>query len=96
MPLLSEATVRPCRFALPLIHFIPCLLTYSVPLFLKRQRGGTLGGGPGHPPHPSAPKEAARAARAVAALRVLSAEVIYGIGYYIVDSRKTEPYTPTP
>jgi hypothetical protein len=26
-----------CRFVLPRIHFIPDLLTYSVPLFLKRQ-----------------------------------------------------------
>ena len=25
-----------CRFVQPLIHFIPDLLTYSVPLFLKR------------------------------------------------------------
>ena len=26
-----------CRFVLPLIHFIPDSLTYSVPLILKRQ-----------------------------------------------------------
>ena len=32
-----------CRFAPPLIHFIPDLLTYSVPPFLKRQCDRTLG-----------------------------------------------------
>jgi hypothetical protein len=32
-----------CRFAPPLIHFIPHSLTYSVPLFLKRQCDRTLG-----------------------------------------------------
>jgi galactosylceramidase len=32
-----------CRFVLPLIHFIPDSLTYSVPLFLKRQCDRTLG-----------------------------------------------------
>jgi hypothetical protein len=33
-----------CRFVLlPLIHFIPESLTYSVPLFLKRQCDRTLG-----------------------------------------------------
>jgi MFS family permease len=32
-----------CRFVPPLIHFIPDLLTYSVPLFLKRQCDRTLG-----------------------------------------------------
>jgi hypothetical protein len=32
-----------CRFALPLIHFIPDSLTYSVPLFLERQCDRTLG-----------------------------------------------------
>jgi hypothetical protein len=31
-------------FVLPLIHFISDLLTYSVPLFLKRQCDRTLGG----------------------------------------------------
>ena len=31
-----------CRFLLPLIHFIPDLLTYSVPLFMKRQCDRTL------------------------------------------------------
>jgi hypothetical protein len=31
------------RFVLPLIHFIPYSLTYSVPLFLKRQCDRTLG-----------------------------------------------------
>ena len=31
-----------CRFAPPLIHFITDLLTYSVPLFLKRQCDRTL------------------------------------------------------
>ena len=31
-----------CRFVLPLIQFIPYLLTYSVPLFLKRQCDRTL------------------------------------------------------
>ena len=30
------------RFLLPLIHFIPDLLTYSVPLFMKRQCDRTL------------------------------------------------------
>ena len=33
-----------CRFVQPLIHFIPDSLTYSVPLFLKRQCNRTLGG----------------------------------------------------
>jgi hypothetical protein len=32
-----------CRFVLPLIHFIPDSLTYSIPLFLKRQCDRTLG-----------------------------------------------------
>ena len=32
-----------CRFALLFDHFIPDTLTYSAPLFLKRQRDGTLG-----------------------------------------------------
>jgi hypothetical protein len=32
-----------CRFVLPLIHFIPDSLTYSVPLYLKRQCDRTLG-----------------------------------------------------
>jgi hypothetical protein len=32
-----------CRFVLPRIRFIQDLLTYSVPLFLKRQCDGTLG-----------------------------------------------------
>ena len=32
-----------CRFATPLIHFIPDSLTYSVPLFLKRQCDRALG-----------------------------------------------------
>jgi phytoene dehydrogenase-like protein len=36
-----------CRFVPPLIHFIPDSLTYSVPLFLKRQCDRTLGGGGG-------------------------------------------------
>ena len=31
-----------CRFVLQVIHFIPDLLTYSVPLFLKRQCDRTL------------------------------------------------------
>ena len=35
-----------CRFVLPLIHFIPGSLTYSVPLFLKRQCDRTLGAHP--------------------------------------------------
>jgi ankyrin repeat protein len=35
-----------CRFASPLIHFTPELLTYSVPLFLKRQCDRTLGDTP--------------------------------------------------
>jgi hypothetical protein len=33
-----------CRFVLPLIHFIPYPLTYSVPLFLKRQCDRAPGG----------------------------------------------------
>ena len=33
-----------CRFAPPLTHFMSCFLTYSVPLFLNRQCGRTLGG----------------------------------------------------
>ena len=32
-----------CRFVLPFIHFIPNLLTYSVPQVLKRQCDRTLG-----------------------------------------------------
>jgi hypothetical protein len=32
-----------CRFVPPLIHCIPDLLTYSVPLFLKRQCDRTQG-----------------------------------------------------
>jgi hypothetical protein len=32
-----------CRLVLPLIHFIPYSLIYSVPLFLKRQCDRTLG-----------------------------------------------------
>jgi hypothetical protein len=32
-----------CRFVRPLINFIPDSLTYSVPLFLKRQCDRTLG-----------------------------------------------------
>jgi hypothetical protein len=32
-----------CRFVLPLIHFTADFLTYSVPLFLKRQCDRTLG-----------------------------------------------------
>ena len=32
-----------CRFVLPLIHFTPDLLTYAVPVFLKRQCDQTLG-----------------------------------------------------
>jgi hypothetical protein len=32
-----------CRLVLPLIHFIPDSLTYSAPLFLKRQCDRTLG-----------------------------------------------------
>ena len=36
-----------CRFVLLLIHFIPDLLTYLVPLFLKRQCDRTLGAVPG-------------------------------------------------
>ena len=33
-----------CRFGLPFIHFIPDSLTYSAPLFLKRQCDRTLDG----------------------------------------------------
>jgi hypothetical protein len=32
-----------CRFVLPLIHLVPYSLRDSVPLFLKRQCGRTLG-----------------------------------------------------
>ena len=40
----ARARARPHpRFVLPLIHFIPDLLTYLVPLFLKRQCDRTLG-----------------------------------------------------
>jgi hypothetical protein len=38
-----------CRFALPLIRFIPYPRTYSVPLFLKRQCDRTPGGPGGVP-----------------------------------------------
>jgi hypothetical protein len=34
---------RITRFVLPLIRFLPSSLTYSVPLFLKRQCDRTLG-----------------------------------------------------
>jgi hypothetical protein len=49
---LAEAAVaiglgRIITFAIPLIHFIMYLLTYSVPLFLKRQGDRTLGGARG-------------------------------------------------
>jgi hypothetical protein len=37
-----------CRFIRPLIHFTPDSLTYSVPLFLKRQCDRTPGGGYGY------------------------------------------------
>jgi hypothetical protein len=37
-----------CCFAPPLIRFIPDSLTYSVPLFLKRQCDRTLGGSERH------------------------------------------------
>ena len=46
-----------CTAALPLIHFIPESLTYSVPLFLRRQCDRTLGKAPGqyqHEAHDSA------------------------------------------
>jgi hypothetical protein len=40
----GERGARPhCRFVLPLIHFIPDSLAYSVPLFLQRQYDRTLG-----------------------------------------------------
>ena len=44
-PLRGRARARShCRyFAPPLIHFIPDSLTYSAPLFLKRQRDRTVG-----------------------------------------------------
>jgi hypothetical protein len=32
-----------CRFAPPLIHYMPDSRTYFVPMFLNRQRDGTLG-----------------------------------------------------
>jgi hypothetical protein len=57
------------RFVLPFIHFIPGLLTYSVPLFLKRRCDRTLGlrcqvrrahrgdvDGPGPPGAPATPQ----------------------------------------
>jgi hypothetical protein len=40
-----------CRFVPPLIRFIPDSLTYSVPLFLKRQCDRALAPSP-HPPRP--------------------------------------------
>ena len=40
----GSARARPrCRFVLLRIHFIPGLLTYSVPLFLRRQCDRTPG-----------------------------------------------------
>ena len=39
-----------CRFVLPLIYFTPDSLTYSAPLFLKRQYDRTLGQLPGRLP----------------------------------------------
>ena len=47
---LPEGRARPhCRFLPPLIRFMPDLLAYSVPLFLKRQRGRTPPEGRRHP-----------------------------------------------
>ena len=46
----AEAALRArshCRVAPPRIHFIPDSLTYSAPLFMKRQWDRTLGGAPG-------------------------------------------------
>ena len=42
-----------CRFVPPLIRFISYLLTYSIPLFMKRQGDRTLGGVSAHPPRGS-------------------------------------------
>ena len=47
--LISQVRARArshCRFVLPFIRFIPDSLTYSVPLFLKRQCDRTLVGQP--------------------------------------------------
>ena len=49
-----------CRFVLLLIQFIPDLLTYSVPLFLKRQCDRTLGGGESRLAAHGAPRRATR------------------------------------
>ena len=46
----GEARARShCRFVLSSIHFIPDSLTYSVPLYLKRQCDRTLGEAPQSP-----------------------------------------------
>ena len=48
-----------CRFAQPLILFIPDSLTYSVPLFMKRQRDRTPGSGSGGSGKASRPSDRA-------------------------------------
>ena len=40
----AHAPPQRCRFVPPLTRCIPGLRAHSVPLFLKRQRGRTLGG----------------------------------------------------
>ena len=47
----GAARARPhCRVVLPLIHFTSDVLTYSMPLFLRRQCDQTLGAARGLPP----------------------------------------------
>jgi hypothetical protein len=50
-----------CHFARPLVHFTPDSLTYSVPLFLKRQCDRTLGGDAGGGPWQRCQQEHGRA-----------------------------------
>jgi hypothetical protein len=68
-----------CRFVLPFTRFIRYSLTYSVPLFLKRQCDRTLGG---HAPRREGPaaRPAVRALPAgrVSALSVLLSEWVWG------------------
>jgi hypothetical protein len=66
-----------CRFVLPLIHFIPVLLTYLVHLFLERQydrtpgpaRGNSTGLKPSAPWYPAVPDYIDVAFKAAAAAR---------------------------
>jgi hypothetical protein len=61
-----------CRFALPPIYFIPASLTYSVPLFLKRQCGRTPGAGTGLGP-PAPPRTPSALYQATTVLRQVRA-----------------------